>query len=71
MISLSEFLEDCFAIFPFVEFNNDIKDMINKEIQHLPKKLKDMAMNDIKMPKEPFWKTKRRIFYLNVLFLTY
>ena len=40
MISLSEFLEDCFAIFPFVEFNNDIKDMINKEIQHLPKKIK-------------------------------
>ena len=40
MRSLSEFLEDCFAIFPFVEFNNDIKDMINKEIQHLPKKIK-------------------------------
>ena len=36
MISFSEFLEDCFSVSTFVEFNNEMKDMIDKESPTTP-----------------------------------
>ena len=60
MIPFSEFLEDCFGVDTFVEFINYMRDIIDKEIQHFPKHMKDLAMNDIKNAKRAFLEDKKK-----------
>ena len=59
-IPFSEFLEDCFGVRTFVEFNCDVNDMIKKEINFLPKHMKDLALNDIKNAKRAYLENARK-----------
>ena len=59
-IPFSEFLEDCYGVGTFVEFNKLVKDMIEKEINLFPKHMKDLALNDIKNAKRAFLENVRK-----------
>ena len=66
-IPFSEFLEDCYGVGSFVEFNNSMKDMIKKEINFLPKNMKDLALNDIQNAKRAYLENARKGVKYNIV----
>ena len=65
MIPLSEFLEDCHFLSTFKEFKEMTDDMIKKEIDLLPKHMKDMALNDIKNSHRLYLEKQRKQSKIN------
>ena len=59
-IPFSEYLEDCYYVGTFVEFNKLANDMIEKEINFLPKNMKDLALNDIKNAKRGYLENAKK-----------
>ena len=60
IIPFSEFLEDCFCVSTFVEFNELVNDVVSKEINNFPQHMKDMAISDIKNAKRAFLENKQK-----------